>query len=188
MPLFLTKCRLFRGNQPIIERSNRFGIELPFRSSDGSLAVTVSYRADPKWPVLHKQVHIQNTFDKPIHLLSIVLDRIPVKGAKTQGGDRGFPLYVNGQFFLSIAHPAGFAHVEGTDIVLRQYPGVTIDPGQSFSSMEAVLGTSEAGGARKLFVDYLTSRMARTRLGHLKPLAILESFGGPQEGEFHNKL
>ncbi len=186
-PSSLQPLPLITG-EPTFSASNKGQVDLPLRSIDDSLAVIVSYWADPNWPVLHKQVLIKNVAGNPIRLLNLVIDRIPVGHGKTEGGDRGFPLYLNSQFFLSIAHPAGFAHVEGADVVLRQYPGITLGPGQSFLSMEAVLGVAGLGGARKLFVDYVTSRMARVRLGHLKPLAILESFGGQEEGDFHNNF
>lgn len=156
---------------------------LHYESVDGRLSAEVRLVADDKWPILHKFVRIANTGSSPIRLLNLVLGRIPIGTHKTEGGERGFPLYIDGQFVLSLAHPAGFAHVEGKDVVLRQYPGVTLQPGNRFASMEAVYGVAPKNGARKLFVDYVKSRMIRVRRHH-RPYAILESFGGQPEGNF----
>jgi len=113
-----------------------------------------------------------------------VLGRYAVGDAKLEGGERGFPLHIDQQYFLSLTHPAGFSHLEGREIVLRQYPGVTISPGRAFRCMEAVYGVAEPGGARRLFVDYVRSRMCRVARGHDKPYAILEAFGGQPYGDF----
>ncbi|MDR3692195.1 MAG: hypothetical protein P4L46_22630 [Fimbriimonas sp.] len=161
---------------------------LRFRSREGDLTVNVLIEADPTWPVMHKWVEIENTSDHSIRLLNLVLGRFAAGKAKVQGGERGFPLYLNDQYFVSIAHPAGFTHVEGKDVVLRQYPGARIEPGKSFKSMEAVYGVAKAGSARQAFVDYVTSRMCRVKYGQDRPIAILESFGGQQEGNFHNEF
>jgi len=161
---------------------------LHMASDDESLKITVLLEADSSWPIMHKSVEITNATQQPIRLLNLVLGRIPCDGAKTEGGERGFPLYLNGQYFVSITHPAGYSHIEGNDIVLRQYPGVKIKPGKTFKSMEAIYGVAKPEKARPLFVDYVRSRMCRVKYGQDKPYAILESFGGQQAGNFHNEF
>ena len=158
------------------------------RSVDGYLAVTVTLQADPQWPILHKTVDVINTGTKPTRLLNLILGRYPAVGRHTEGSDRGFPIYVDGQFFMSLAHPAGFSHVEGDEIVLRQYPGARLAPGAAFHSMEAVYGVAKRGGARKLFVAYVRSRMARVKYGHDRPITDLESFGGQPFGDFKDNF
>lgn len=160
------------------------GTVIHLRSPDGRLTVTVSLQADPKWPLLHKTIEVANVGTSPVRLLNLVLGRLPVGKARVEGGDRGFPVYLNQEFFLSLTHPAGFAHVEGRDVVLRQYPGVKIAPGKTFRSMEAIYGVAKRGEARKAFVDYVRSRMCRVLNGHDRALSILESFGGQPEGDF----
>jgi len=159
-----------------------------YESSDRAVLAEVTMEADPDWPILHKSVKVTNRGRSPIRLLNVVLGRFPVGTAKVEGGDRGFPLYLNGAFFVSITHPAGFAHVEGKNVVLRQYPGVKLPPGGEFQSMDAVYGVAKAGQARPLFVDYVKSRMCRVRYGQAKPYAILESFGGQPEGNFKTQF
>lgn len=179
-----TRVKLAPSGQPPEIAPDGSSATLHLRSADDSLAVTITLQADSKWPLMHKHVVVMNTGKAATRLLNVVLGRYPAGRAQIEGGDRGFPLYLNRQFFLSLTHPAGFAHVEGKDVVLRQYPGVRLAPGQSFRSMEAVYGVAQTGGARKLFVDYVRSRMARVIYGHEKPYAILEAFGGQPEGDF----
>jgi len=155
-----------------------------FKANDGSILADVTVERDQEWPITHKSAQITNNSKTPVRLLNLILDRFPVGSAKTEGGDRGFPLYLDKKHFLSIAHPAGFAHVEGKDVVLRQYPGIKLPPRGMFQSMEAIYGTSKPGQARALFVDYVRSRMARVIYGQDKPYAILESFGGEPDGNF----
>jgi len=95
------------------------------RSADGLLAAAVTYVADAEWPVMRKSVTLSNVGKAPIRLLSVVLGRYAVGNAQLEGGERGFPLYIDQRYFLSLAHPAGFAHAEGREMVLRQYPGAT---------------------------------------------------------------
>ncbi|MFI5385771.1 MAG: hypothetical protein ACHQ50_06585 [Fimbriimonadales bacterium] len=179
-----TKVKLRPAEQPPEVASDGSKAVLHLRSTDGTLAVAITFEADPKWPIMHKFVQVTNSGSQTTRLLNIVLGRYPVGDTKTEGGDRGFPLYLNRQFFLSLTHPAGFAHVEGREVVLRQYPGVKLAPGQTFRSMEAVYGVAKTGEARTLFVDYVRSRMARVLYGHAKPYAILEAFGGQPDGDF----
>lgn len=164
--------------------SNGRGAVIHLRSPDGALAATVTLQADPDWPILHKTIEVANVGAAPIRLLNVVLGRLPVGKTHVEGGDRGFPVYLDQEYFLSLTHPAGFAHVEGKDVVLRQYPGVKIAPGMTFRSMEAIYGVAKRGEARKAFVDYVRSRMCRVLNGHDKALSILESFGGQPEGDF----
>ena len=150
---------------------------LHFQSSDHALAATLVYQIDPQFPVLRKFVELANTGQRPLRVLNVVLGRYPVQ-AKAEGGERGFPLYLGDECFVSLAHPAGFAHLENGEVVLRQYPGARLAPGGKLQCMEAVYGVARPGEARTSFVAYVRSRMRRVLRGHDKPYAVLESFGG----------
>lgn len=144
------------------------GAELVLHLADkeADVKVTVRYVCDEKTPVLRKFVTITNassqTWDR---LLNV---RLGTYQTDVPGGDadpdfpvmlnvdphvaeqapyedpagrvRGFPAYVARQFFFGLAHPAGFATREGVQVSLRQYPGIKLEPGQSFDCMEAVYG------------------------------------------------
>ena len=150
---------------------------LHFQSSDHGLAATLVYQIDPRFPVLRKFVELANTGQQPLRVLNVVLGRYPVQ-VKAEGGDRGFPLYLGDEHFVSLAHPAGFARLENGQAVLRQYPGARLVPGGKLQCMEAVYGVARPGDARAAFVAYVRSRMRRVLRGHDKPYAVLESFGG----------
>jgi len=200
-PEAATRVVLHQASSPDVASDGKRAV-LHLESADGQWTAGVTLEADPKWPVLHKWVEVIHRGGQPTRLLNLVLGRFPVGKAKSEGGDRGFPLYLDQDFFLSIAHPAGFAHLEpgagkmpalpatpiGRDVVLRQYPGAILNQGDTFHSMEALYGVAPKGGARKLFVDYVRSRMIRVRNGHDKPFAILEAFGGQPDGDFKNNF
>ena len=44
------------------------------------------------------------------------------------GGLQGFPVYADDEFFLSLAHPAGWNTQQPGEISLRHYPGVKLPP------------------------------------------------------------
>ena len=99
-------------------------------------------------------------------------------------GQQGFPLYLDDQFFLTLAHPAGWAAAEKGRLELRHYPGARVPPGGTFLCMEAVYGVAAAAQARAAFLEHLRSRMRRVVRGHDKPYAIFEPFGARPGGSF----
>lgn len=177
---------------------------------DPELSAKVTYRWDAKQPVLRKFVEITNKSGGELNrLLNVrlgeydteeadVADRpaggtysVPAPRQFAVGGnthvERGFPVYVGNEFFLALAHPAGVAEGSAGKISLRQYPGVRLGAGKSFTCMEAVYGVAAAGEARKTFIAHLRSRMRRVVRGHDKPYTILDNFGSWPGGDFMNK-
>jgi hypothetical protein len=162
--------------------------------------VTVTYRWSAGEPVLRKFVTIENcggaTWDQ---LLNVRLGDYATGTAKLTGGElqvapsfrerahrigglQGFPVYAGDEFFLSLAHPAGWANQEPGKVSLRHYPGAVLEPGESRDCMEAVYGVGVAGQARAAFVAHIRSRMRRVLRGHDRPYAIFEPFGGRADG------
>ncbi len=156
------------------------------RAEEPKLAATVRYVWDADRPVLRKFVEIRNDGNRELNrLLNVRLGEYgPSAGATLVTAGRGFPAYIADEFFLSLAHPAGFADVKDGKVVLRQYPGTLLTAGQKFQCMEAVYGVAPSGGGRDSFIHYVRSRMRRVLRGHDKPYAILESFGGQPSGDF----
>jgi hypothetical protein len=168
----------------------------------------VAYRWNAKEPVLRKLVTIKNDGTHPWdRLLNVRLGRYDMAGTplidKPSGGtysvpaprdfplngsthvERGFPVYAADEYFFTLAHPAGAAEGAGGQVLLRQYPGVSLAPGATFSCMEAVYGVAQAGTARQAFVNHVRSRMRRVVRGHDKPYAIFEPFGARPDGDFN---
>jgi hypothetical protein len=178
-------------------------------SEETGAHVKVVYRWDTSDPVLRKSVTIENRGSAAWNrLLNVKLGCYNTGGAsvsdRPSGGiysvpvprefplagsshvERGFPVYVETEFFLALAHPAGIA--EGADgrVVLRQFPGVTLAPGTAFQCMEAVYGVANTGEARQCFVTHLQSRMLRVVRGHDRAYTIFDNFGSWPSDSFSN--
>ncbi|MHB8953218.1 MAG: hypothetical protein ACYC4U_09640 [Pirellulaceae bacterium] len=169
---------------------------------DPELSAMVIYRWDTEQPVLRKFVTITNRSTQTwnrllnVRLGSYSTDMQPhiadpdypalleSRIDDPAGTERGFPAYVEWQFFVGLAHPAGFATRQDQLLSMQQLPGVTIVPGARFECMEAVYGVSPAGQSRRAFRDYLLTRMRRVVRGHDKPWAIFEPFGAKPDGDF----
>ncbi len=149
-----------------------------------ALSALVTYRWDVKQPVLRKFVEIVNRSGHELNrLLNVRLGTYPTDAAIAEH-ERGFPIYLNDAFFMSLAHPSGWATRKDGQISLRQYPGIKLAAGKRFECMEAVYGVAKSGEARKTFVAYVRSRMRRVVRGHDKPYAIFEAFGSNPTGGF----
>jgi len=177
------------------------------QSDDAETRVTVRYDWDARQPVLHKAVAITNrgatAWDRLLRVRLGVYDTggVGVTDQPASNGqcvnvprqfpspgsthvERGFPAYVAGQFFLTLAHPSGVAEAARGRVSLRQYPGARLRPGAVFRCMEAVYGVAAPGQARHAFLNHLTHRMRRIRRGHDKPYAIFEPFGARHNGHY----
>lgn len=159
---------------------------IALQSDAPALAVTMTYEVDRRQPeVMHKYASIRNTGKETVRILNASLGRYPLQDvAKIEPGERGFPLYIDGQYFMSLAHPAGFADASGQTAQLHHYPGVYVAPGESFRCAEAVYGVGATNGARATFVDQIRSRMRRISRHHDQPIAMIEAFGGQPNGEY----
>jgi hypothetical protein len=161
--------------------------EVCFRLAAGhSASATAVYRWDDKQPVLRKLVEITNagpgTWNR---LLDVRLGDYRTAARPSGAGGQGFPLYLEDEFFLSLAHPAGWSVAEAGRIQLRQHPGEKVRPHDRFHCMEAVLGVAKRGQARSDFVDHVRGRMRRAARGHDRPYAIFEPFGARPGGDFN---
>lgn len=144
-----------------------------------SFEAAIQYEAEGA--VLRKSVRLRNTTDRPQRLMHFGLGDYQTQAEVTEG-EQGFPVYADDSFFIGLAHPSGFAMGENGRIRLRQHPGIEIQPGEDWLSMEAVLGVTPEGKARKGFLDHLQTRMRRMRRGHDHPYAFAEPFGGRMNG------
>jgi hypothetical protein len=160
-------------------------------STDPAVTAKVTYRWNDREPLLHKWVSITNAGksvwdrllnvrlgvyrtnatiddhdpDYPLYLTQEHLGGPVIAFEDPIGRKRGFPSYVEGQFFFSLAHPAGFALRNDKTVTIQQLPGFRLAPGATFDCMEAVYGVAPQGQARQAFVKQLHDRMLRVRRG-----------------------
>ncbi len=147
-----------------------------------SLSALVTYRWNASEPVLHKFVEITNRSAGPVRILNVRLGNYQTNSAVSDG-EQGFPVYIEQDFFVGLAHPYGWAMGQEETVRLRQYPGTKLHPGETFKCMEAVYGVAPSAKARKSFLTHLQGRMRRVVRGHNRPYAIFEPFGGQPGGE-----
>jgi hypothetical protein len=151
-------------------------VKFQLASADPQITATATYRWNAAEPVLRKFTEVRNDSAKEARLLNVRLGRYAT-GAAVSEGEQGFPVYIDGQFFATLAHPAGWATGQNGDVLLRHYPGKKLKSREAFACMETVLGVGPVDGARKVFLDHLTSRMRRVVRGHDKPYSIFDPFG-----------
>lgn len=199
-PIVTPKLRVARSPDTAKIAAGEAVFELT--GDDPSAAVTVTYRWDAKQPALRKFVSITNTgkaeWDRLLNVrLGTYRTDAKLSGgelvvqppsfrsrAEVFGGLQGFPVYAADEFFLSLAHPAGWSTQKPGEISLRHFPGAKLPPGGRRDCMEAVYGVGGQGRGREAFVSYVRSRMRRTVRGHDRPYAIFEPFGGRADGNF----
>ncbi|MBI84241.1 MAG: hypothetical protein CMJ81_13650 [Planctomycetaceae bacterium] len=150
------------------------------------ISAVVTYRWNADQPVVRKFVEVVNAGDQEIRVLNVRLGDYRTD-AEVSDGEQGFPVYLDGEFFMSLAHPSGWAIGQEGRVLLRHYPGVVLAPGEKFHCMETVLGVAKQEQAREQFVQYVRSRMRRVVRGHDRPYAIFDNFGSwplrePKEG------
>lgn len=149
------------------------------QAESDKISARVTYHWDVAQPVLRKTVEVRNNAQQPLdRLLNVRLGTYSTDANHVSARGPGFPLYVNGEFFVGLAHPSGWAVNHGKEVSLRHHPGARVAPGQSVTCMEAVYGVAEAGGAREAFLAHLASRMRRVARHHDRPFAIFDALGG----------
>lgn len=161
-----------------VNREGKTGeVVFTLKSKQPALSALVTYRWNAERPVLQKFVELTNKSGHELNRLLDVRLGTYVTDAKITDRERGFPVYLGDDFFISLAHPSGWAMGKDGNVELRQHPGVKLTPGEKLQCMEAVYGVAKAGQARKSFVAHVRSRMRRVVRGHDKPYAIFDNFG-----------
>ena len=149
------------------------------------LSALVTYRWNPREPVLRKFVRITNKAQQEVRLLNVRLGTYHTQATVAER-EQGFPVYLDREFFMSLAHPAGWASGKDGEVSLRHYPGTKLGAGVACDCMEAVYGVGPAGAARQTFVAHVRGRMRRVVRGHDRPYAIFDNFGSWPSGNFAN--
>ncbi len=161
-----------------VENGNPGGsvVTVSLRADDQTLSACVRYRANADDPVLRRETSYTNTGPEPVRLMHARLGDYQTQ-ASVSDGERGFPVYIDDDRFVSIACPSGWNVGNNGRVTLTRYPGVALAPGQSWDAGEVVYGVGEDGEAREQFLRHIESRMRRTVRGHDHPYAIFTAFG-----------
>ena len=173
-PLWTPKWRVMRRKEYVEGETAK--IDFALDSDSGNLSAVISYRWNSIAPVLHKHISITNHSGQQIRLMNIKLGEYQAEMDLTDG-EQGFPVYINDCFYISVAHPSGWAMGQSDRIVLMQYPGVPLKPDETYQGMETVFGFSQPQKARDTFKQYIESHMRRVRRGHDRAIATFDSFG-----------
>ncbi|MCC6442588.1 MAG: hypothetical protein IT210_03910 [Armatimonadetes bacterium] len=153
------------------------------KSDHPPLSARVAYRWKAGEPLLRRFTEIQNGGSSDIRVMNVRLGRYET-GASVSEGEQGLPVYIDSQFFASLAHPAGWATGQNEEVGLKHFPGKILHAGGKLACMEAVMGVAEEGAARKAFLEQMRGRMLRLRAGHNRPYAIFDSFASWPDGGF----
>ena len=168
----------------VVEKRDDLHLAIELAATNARLSAVARYELDAKWPVMRKLVQIKNDGQEAVRVLTVRLGSYPIKG-NIEAGERGTPVYLNGERWMGLAHPAGFVIVEDGQVILRHHPGAKLGPSGTIDCMEAVYGVAATGEARKSFVSYVRSRSRRVIRGHDRPYAMFESFGGKPDGNYN---
>ena len=151
-------------------------VTVSLAAAEGDVSADVVYRLSDREACLKRDVTILNTSGSDQRLMHVRSGPYAA-GADVSEGGRGYPAYVGTDRFVALAHPAGWVTGSDDGILVRQFPGVLLRPGEEWHSMQAVFGMAPAGEARKLFLGYVEARSRRVVRGHDRPYAVYEPFG-----------
>ena len=177
--------RLQVSRSAVKGQGNSCEVTFQLVAKEPALSATVTYRWNANLPLLWKLVEITNTGEREWNRLLNVRLGTYHTDAKIADNEQGFPAYLNDEFFMSLAHPAGWATGKSGELGVRQYPGIRLAPGEKFQCMQALYGVAQAGQAHRQFVAYIQSHMRRVIRGHDKPYAIFEPFGARPDGDYN---
>jgi len=160
--------RISIGESPRVLSSTDYRAEAAekgtFRcAAPGAPGVTVAYVEDPAAGVVRKTLTVSNPGAARILVRWVELESSSPGRAIAYAvdprfpalGDWGQPVYA-APFFFGIEFPAArsTATAEGA-LQLREYPGVWIEPGGSWTSHAAVAGCAASGSVEAAFLEYV---------------------------------
>ncbi len=165
-PYFSPPFELRQAQQESPE-SLRFVLE----DSARQLEVTVHYELDVF--LRRKTLDVRNQTSQPVLLLDVELDAFRTTGESEEGG-HGKPVFLDGEAFCAIEHPAGINQGAAGEVRLWHCPGRTIAPGETLRTLSAVVGAAEPNRALEQFHNYLQAHSPRRDKGRI---SIFTCFG-----------
>jgi hypothetical protein len=143
-----------------VHREGNEGAVFDLRCKSFPIAVKMHFKLDG--PTRRKWVDVSNISDHEVLLLDANLDDFCTPGATSGGGD-GRPLFIEGEAFAAIEHPAGSNIGTAGRVQLSHFPGKKLAAGAEFASHVAVVSVAEEGRAREHFVSYLQAKSLRPK-------------------------
>ncbi|WP_160164452.1 DUF4038 domain-containing protein [Pedosphaera parvula] len=143
-----------------------------FKLRSPSLAVEADVHFELDGPTRRKWVEVTNKTGKELLLLDVELDDFTTDGIASGGGE-GAPVFVEGEFFAAIEHPAGVNQGDKGRVQLAHYPGRRLAPDASFRSHVALVSVAKAGQAEEHFVSYIQAKSLRPK----KAISVYTPFG-----------
>jgi hypothetical protein len=130
-------------------------------------------------PTRRKWVELTNRATWEMLLLDVALDHFTTDGLASGGGE-GEPVYLEGEAFAAIEHPAGENIADHGRIELNCYLGKLFPTNSTFRSHVALVSVSKRDEATQNFVDYIQSKSVRPKkaLSIYTPLGINNLWGG----------
>jgi hypothetical protein len=135
------------------------------------LVVNAHYELDGF--VRRKWIEIRNQDSKPCLLLDVEMDAFST-GGHSEGGGHGKPVFVDGEIFCAIEHPAGINQATAGEVRSWHCPGTVIAPGGTVRTQSAIVGVAPASRALEQFHRYLEARSPRRQKGRV---SIFTCFG-----------
>lgn len=125
------------------------------------LHVTLHYALDEF--MRRKWVEVKNAGNRPRLLLDVNVDDVRLDAPLTEG-DYGQPVIIAEEMFAALEHPAGVNQGMKDRLLLRHFPGKTLEAGASLTSKVSVVGVAPSGAGAQQFVDYIAARSPRQKL------------------------
>ncbi len=135
-------------------------IDFVLHNAERQLVVTARYQLDGY--LRRKSLDVRNESGEKRLLLDVELDDLQTAGRSEEGG-HGKPVFLDGEAFFAVEHPAGINQGTGGHIRLWHCPGRSIAPQETVQSHTAVIGAAPQGQVLDQFHNYLQARSPRRR-------------------------
>ncbi|PYV27834.1 MAG: hypothetical protein DMG27_02835, partial [Acidobacteria bacterium] len=140
------------------------------RSPSQPVSVSLHYELDG--PTRRKWVEVTNRSANDLLLLDVQLDNFGLHVPISEGGP-GEPIFIGGEAFCSIEHPAGINQGDRGRVRTMHFPGRTLHANSSTQSFISLVSMAQTGQALEHFVSYIQERSPRKR----KAISIYDPFG-----------
>jgi hypothetical protein len=155
-----------------------------FQLRSPSLAVEASLHVELDGPTRRKWIEVTNQTSRELLLLDVELDDLTTDGTAS-GGGQGQPVFLEGEAFAAVEHPAGVNVATQNRLQLAHYPGHQLATGATFVSRVALVSVARPGQAREHFVSYIQARSLRPKgaVSIYTPFGINNQWGACPTGD-----
>ena len=117
--------------------------QLAFEHEEPQLRITVHSSAEADSQI-RKWLVIKNADSRPLILFDVVLETMVLSDThELSGGGAGWPVFIDGVGFAGIEFPEAENRICGPRLSLEYYPGITIQPGKSYTTEKALFQLSK---------------------------------------------